>query len=135
MVFLQNLCNVVPMSDSPSHKRFNLRLPSSLFDKIAEDAERASRPMNAEIIKRLEDGSRDQALISDFLREEALELEMQIQAMKDERADQSAQAMEYAKRGSDVLAGAMLQMDIRMTSSRLLEAESRLRRIKRVLGE
>lgn len=91
--------------------------------------------MNAEVVQRLEMGMGNDSHLAAFLREEISDLELHIEGMKAERAEQSAQAMEYAKRGSDVLAGAMLQMDIRSTTSRLLEAESRLRRMKRVLGE
>lgn len=117
-----------------SRATYTLRASREFLDRLKRSAENAGHSMNAEIINRLESNLPAESRLEDFLREEALELEMQIQAMKDERAAQSAQAMEYAKRGSDVLAGAILQMEIRSLTNRLLEAESRLRRIKRALG-
>lgn len=114
---------------------FRLRIPRHLKEWVDEQAKASNRSINSEIIHCIEQGAGNSAPLADFLREEVSELEMQIQAMKAERAEQSAQAMEYAKRGSDVLAGAILQMEIRSLTSRLLEAESRLRRIKRALKE
>jgi hypothetical protein len=91
--------------------------------------------MNAEIVYRLESGIPDDSPGLRFLKEEAAELEFQIDGLRRERAEQSAQVKDYEKIGGDLVASAILRMEIRATTARLVEAESRLRRIKRVLEE
>lgn len=120
---------------SKADAQMKIRLPEALKADIEEAAATHGRSMNAEIVGRLENKRGKWEDLIDFLRQEVVDLKMQIEGIKKEREEQHAQALEYAKRGSDVLAGAILQMDIRWTNNRLFEAESRLRRIERVLRE
>ncbi|WP_278368666.1 Arc family DNA-binding protein [Acetobacter orientalis] len=115
--------------------QIHVRVPARLKAEIENAAKASGRSMNAEIVYRLEAGIPDDLPVLSFLREEATELEFQIDGLKRERADQSAQAKDYEKIGGDLVASAILRMEIRATTARLIEAESRLRRIKRVLGE
>lgn len=120
---------------SNSESQLHVRVPARLKAEIESAAKASGRSMNAEIVYRLESGIPDDSPGLRFLKEEAAELEFQIDGLRRERAEQSAQVKDYEKIGGDLVASAILRMEIRATTARLVEAESRLRRIKRVLEE
>ncbi|MFT8419217.1 MAG: hypothetical protein ABF636_10385 [Acetobacter sp.] len=115
--------------------RITLRIPADLHSRLSSSAHKYERSLNAEIVENLERAVPNDTPLAAFLRDEAYELTRQIESLKGILDEMQAQGMEYARRGADVLAGAILRVETNSVTRHLLDAEARLRRIKRVLGE
>lgn len=120
----------------------HVRIPLLLRDELQEAAQKNGRTMSAEVVLRL---SRKTEAASDdcrkFLREEAAELEAQIPSIKWELDQAHKRLGEMITTLTDTDRPvtddkiALLQTQTRFYRAKLDEAESRLRRIRRVLGE
>lgn len=71
------------MSDDDRYRRFNLRIPKSVFARLQIEADARSHSMNAEIIQRLEGSLKSGTILTDAI--EDLDREMTPQN-EDERA-------------------------------------------------
>lgn len=120
----------------------HVRIPAALRDELQDIAQNNGRTMSAEVVLRLSrkgDSKSDEC--RDFLREEAAELEAQIPGIKWEldQAHKQLGEMIAALTETDTPITddkiALLQSQTRFYRAKLEDAESRLRRIKRVLGE
>lgn len=119
----------------------HVRVPVSLRDKLQDTAQKNGRTMSAEVVLRLSRGKSEESdECRDFLSEEAAELEAQIPGIKWE-LDQAHKLLgemittlaETDKPVTDDKI-ALLQTQTRFYRAKLEDAESRLRRIKRVLN-
>lgn len=119
----------------------HVRVPVSLRDKLQDTAQKNGRTMSAEVVLRLSRGKTEESdECRALLQEEAAELEAQIPGIKWE-LDQAHKCLgemittlaETDKPVTDDKI-ALLQSQTRFYRARLDEAESRLRRIRRVIG-
>lgn len=118
----------------------HVRIPAALRDELQDIAQNNGRTMSAEVVLRLSrkgDSKSDEC--RDFLREEAAELEAQIPGIKWEldQAHKQLGEMIAALTETDTPITddkiALLQSQTRFYRAKLEDAESRLRRIKRVI--
>lgn len=117
-----------------------IRLGEELLDIIRKSAEKNRHSMNSEIVERIRHSELPSDECRNFLREEAAELEAQIPGIKwelDEARKRLGAALEKLLDRDGEIGHTVqgLQLEARFCRVRLEEAESRLRRIKRVLGE
>lgn len=117
-----------------------IRLGKELLDIIRESAEKNRHSMNSEIVERIRHSELPSDECRTFLQEEAAELEAQIPGIKwelDEARKRLGAALEKLLDRDGEIGHTVqgLQLEARFCRVRLEEAESRLRRIKRVLGE
>ena len=116
-----------------------IRMDASLLQALREHAAKRGHSINAEIVDVLSSGRPVSDGCRDFLREEATELEAQIPGIKwelDEARKRLGAALEKLLDRDGEIGHTVqgLQLEARFCRARLEEAESRLRRIKRVLG-
>lgn len=120
--------------------QFRIRLPIHLKERIEESAVANGRSLNAEIVFRLGNEPASDTQATDFLRDEASELEAQIPNIKWEldqahlRMGEMIAAVLNSGKPAPNEQIELLQTQTRFYRAKLDEAESRLRRIKRALG-
>lgn len=119
----------------------HVRVPAPLRDEIQEFARKHGRSMSAEIVLRLSQKPEEvlESEAESFLREEAADLEVQIPGIKWELnqahkrlGEMFAMLVETRIPVADDKI-ALLQSQTRFYRARLEEAESRLRRIRRII--
>lgn len=126
---------------SESDSQFRIRLPSPLKAKVEKSAADNGRSLNSEIVIRLAREPTDNGKLMDFLREEAAELEAQIPGIKwelDQAHKRLGEMITTLTETNNPVTDdkiALLQSQTRFYRARLEEAESRLRRIRKVIGE
>lgn len=118
----------------------HIRVSEDLKERLEKAAKEKGRSMNAEIVQRLDGASHDAKEFINFLKDEAEELEAQIPSIKWEldQAHKQLGEMIAALTETDTPITddkiALLQSQTRFYRAKLEDAESRLRRIKRVIG-
>lgn len=116
-----------------------IRMDASLLQALREHAAKRGHSINAEIVDVLSSGRPVSDGCRDFLREEATELEAQIPGIKWELDEAHKRLGEMittlAETGNPVTNDkiALLQTQTQFYRAKLDEAESRLRRIRRVI--
>lgn len=127
------------MKDS-QRSSITIRLGADLLQSLRVAAAKNGHSINAEIVDILGGGRSAPDGCTDFLQEEAAELEAQIPGIKwelDEARKRLGAALEKLLDRDGEIGHTVqgLQLEARFCRMRLEDAEGRLRRIKRVLGE